>query len=63
LPLNKKAIDNATSVKKSLSDKGKNIGYNDTLIAGHAISEKCVLVTNNTNEFNRVPHLTIVDWV
>jgi len=39
------------------------IGNNDTMIAGHAISDNCVLVTNNTKEFQRVPELIIEDWV
>ena len=57
------AVEAATTVKKTLSDRGTPIGNNDTLIAGHAISEKCILVTNNTKEFERVPDLTFEDWV
>ena len=49
--------------KAGLSDQGNIIGNNDTMIAGHAISDKCVLVTNNTKEFQRVPELIIEDWV
>jgi tRNA(fMet)-specific endonuclease VapC len=44
------------------SDKGTPIGANDTAIAGHAIASDCVLVTNNTKEFERVPALHLDDW-
>ncbi len=57
------AVDASTTIKKELSGKGTPIGHNDTLIAGHAISEGCVLVTNNTKEFSRVPDLQLEDWV
>ena len=56
------AVDATTSIKKELSDKGTPIGNSDTMIAGHAVSENCVLVTNNTKEFNRVPDLQVEDW-
>jgi tRNA(fMet)-specific endonuclease VapC len=56
------AVDETTQIKKTLSDQGNPIGNNDTMIAGHAISEGCVLVTNNTREFERVPDLQIEDW-
>ncbi len=57
------AVDATANIKKILSDKGLSIGNNDTMIAGHAVSEKCVLVTNNTKEFKRVPELIFEDWV
>ncbi len=46
-----------------LSDKGILISNNDIMIAGHAIAADCLLVTNNTKEFIRVPGLIIGDWV
>ena len=33
------------------------------LIAAHALSLGCILVTNNEKEFNRVPHLKVENWV
>lgn len=62
LPWNKQAVDFTVKIKKILSDQGIPIGNNDTMIAGHAISEACVLVTNNTREFDRVPDLICEDW-
>jgi len=56
------AVDATTSIKKVLSNEGTPIGSNDTMIAGHAVSENCILATNNTKEFNRVPNLQIEDW-
>ncbi len=63
LPWNTAAVDATTQVKKSLMNKGTPIGNNDTAIAGHAISEGCVLVTNNVREFSRVDGLAYEDWV
>lgn len=34
----------------------------DTLIAAHALSLQCTLVTNNVREFERVPGLQIENW-
>ncbi len=39
------------------------IGAFDLLIAGHARSLGCTLVTNNGREFSRVPGLVVEDWV
>ena len=63
LAWDKKAVDQTIIIKKILSDKGTPIGINDTMIAGHAIAENCILVTNNTREFIRVPQLILEDWV
>jgi tRNA(fMet)-specific endonuclease VapC len=63
LAWDKRAVEAATIVKKVLGERGTPIGNNDTLIAGHAISERCMLVTNNTKEFERVPDLALEDWV
>jgi tRNA(fMet)-specific endonuclease VapC len=62
LSWDKEAVDATTAIKKTLSDKGTPIGANDTAIAGHAIARACVLVTNNTKEFERVPTLQLEDW-
>jgi len=46
-----------------LEKQGRPIGSLDMLIAAHALSANCVLVTNNEKEFNRVPKLKIENWV
>jgi tRNA(fMet)-specific endonuclease VapC len=43
--------------------QGKNIGQNDIWIAAHALALDAILVTNNENEFSRVPGLKIENWL
>jgi len=43
--------------------QGKNIGPNDLWIAAHAVALDAVLVTNNENEFSRVPGLKVENWM
>ncbi len=62
LAWDKEAVEATTIIKKALGDAGQMIGNNDAMIAGHAISAGCILVTNNVKEFKRVPKLTIEDW-
>jgi len=50
-------------IRNHLERKGTPIGTMDLMIAAHALSEKCVLVTNNLKEFSRVPHLKVENWV
>ena len=49
-------------LKAQLVKAGKIIGPIDMLLAGQAISKNLILVTNNTNEFQRVSNLHIEDW-
>ncbi|GAB4545650.1 MAG: type II toxin-antitoxin system VapC family toxin [Anaerolineales bacterium] len=46
-----------------LEKSGNIIGSMDMLIGAHALSLDVVLVTNNTKEFKRIPHLKIEDWM
>ena len=50
-------------VRCSLVRAGTPIGANDTLIAAHALSLECILVTDNEREFRRVPGLSIENWL
>jgi len=50
------------TIRTDLEVQGKIIGANDLLIASHALSNKAVLVTNNTREFDRVKDLELEDW-
>lgn len=63
MPWDKLAVDATIEVKRDLMAKGAPIGDNDTAIAGHAIAAGCVLVTNNTREFQRIEGLKLEDWV
>ena len=62
LPWDKAAVDATTAIKQYLATKGTPIGPNDAAIAGNAVAARCVLVTNNTREFDRVPELRVEDW-
>jgi tRNA(fMet)-specific endonuclease VapC len=50
-------------IKAKLENNGEMIGENDIHIAAHAISQGLILVTNNLNEFRRVSHLSLENWV
>jgi len=52
----------AGEIRALLASKGSTIGPYDVLIAGQAVARNMILVTNNTNEFGRVPGLRIEDW-
>jgi tRNA(fMet)-specific endonuclease VapC len=49
-------------VRATLEIQGTPIGSLDTLIAAHAVSLGVTLVTNNTDEFARVPGLRVANW-
>lgn len=63
LPWDRHAVDATIEVRLKLAELGTPIGGNDAAIAGHAISQGCTLVTNNTREFARVEGLLVEDWV
>lgn len=50
-------------IRAHLQRAGTPIGNYDLLIAAHALHEGFTLVTNNTKEFERVPHLKIENWI
>jgi len=50
-------------IRALLKKQGTPIGNNDLLIAAHARSLNNVIVTNNVREFERVPNLTVENWV
>lgn len=62
LPWGVAAVDATAAVKLQLNESGTPIGVNDAAIAGHAIAEKCILVTNNLREFSCVAGLNYEDW-
>ena len=50
-------------IRASLEKGGTPIGSLNMLIAAHARSAGCTLVTNNTKEFCRVEGLKLANWV
>ena len=49
-------------IRNQLEKAGNSIGAMDLMIAAHALSIGATLITNNTSEFERVPHLAVQDW-
>lgn len=50
-------------LRAALERRGTPIGANDMLIAAHALSLDCILVTDNEDEFRRVPGLQVDNWI
>ena len=63
LPFDEAAFWAYGDLRADLERKGTPIGSLDTLIAAHALSQQAPLVTNNINEFARVPGLQLDNWV
>ena len=59
----KKASIEYARIKADLRKKGQVIGELDMQIAGIALSNNLVLVTNNEKEFVRVSNLKIENWI
>ena len=62
LPFDDAAADVHARVRRHLESLGAPIGPYDLLIAAIALANGCTLVTHNTNEFSRVPGLSLEDW-
>lgn len=63
LPWTVAAADRYADIKAQYKRQGLPIGDMDTLIAAHALAENLILVTHNTQHFERVPGLRVEDWV
>ena len=50
------------ALRADLGSRGQVIGAIDMLIAAHALSLDCTLVTGNVREFSRVRGLRVEDW-
>jgi len=57
------ASEHFGQLRAELYKAGQPIGPYDMMIAGHARSMGLILVTNNTQEFERVPGLRLENWV
>ncbi|MEW6287647.1 MAG: type II toxin-antitoxin system VapC family toxin [Chloroflexota bacterium] len=51
------------AIRAYLEREGKVIGSMDMLIGAHALSLGATLVTNNVDEFQRIPKLKVEDWM
>jgi tRNA(fMet)-specific endonuclease VapC len=63
LTINSRVSDTYAQLRAQLETAGTPIGPNDTWIAAEALHHKLVLVTNNAREFERVPGLTLENWL
>ena len=50
-------------IRAELEKRGQVIGPYDMQIAAQAITKDLILVTNNTEEFARIPNLKLENWV
>ncbi len=62
LPFDRSAARAAAMVRVDLEKRGLPIGPLDNLIAGIALAHRATLVTRNTREFSRLPHLALANW-
>ena len=50
-------------LRMRLERAGQIIGANDLLIAAHALTASCTLITDNDGEFSRIEELTVENWL
>ncbi|MFZ0724441.1 MAG: type II toxin-antitoxin system VapC family toxin [Desulfobacterales bacterium] len=63
LPFGTEAAQYYGNLRVHLERQGTPIGSLDMLIAAHALSITCTLVTNNEKEFGRILNLKIENWI
>ena len=63
LPIPENAGNTYGAIRAALESKGEPIGNNDLWIAAHAKAASLIVVTNNEQEFQRVPGLKVQNWV
>jgi tRNA(fMet)-specific endonuclease VapC len=63
LPYDDLAAKEYGELRSYLESRGTPIGPLDTLIAAHALSLQCTMVTNSEKEFSRVPNLKVANWI
>lgn len=62
IPLTMTSAKVAAGIYANLRKTGKPIGHNDVMIAGIAIDNDLVLITNNVNHFSRIAGLEMDNW-
>jgi tRNA(fMet)-specific endonuclease VapC len=63
LDFDSSAVQRYANLRNYLERQGTPIGPNDMLIAAHALALGCVLVTDNDDEFCRIPGLRVENWL
>ena len=63
LPIDDAAVDHFGRFKADLRGTGRIIGDLDLLIAGVAASQRLKIVTNNTRHFERIPDISLENWL
>lgn len=62
IPLTLKSAKVAAEIYADLRKNGNVIGHNDVIIAGVAIDNELILITNNIRHFNRISKLELDNW-
>lgn len=62
LPFDHRCAHAYAKLRSTLEREGRRIGPNDLIIAATALANECTLVTNNVEEFKRVPGLPLESW-
>jgi len=63
LPLDREADRQYAEIRLHLDRTGRPIGPNDLLIAAHALALDLTLISDNVEEFARIPRLTLDNWL
>lgn len=63
LPLEPPTEEHYAEIRATLERAGTSIGPNDLLIAAHTRALGMILVSDNADEFARVPGLRIENWL
>lgn len=63
LPFTEPCDRRYANVRDALARAGTPIGANDLLIAAHALALDCTVVTDNEEEFRRVPGHRVENWL
>lgn len=63
MDFDQEAAQHYANIKVALQRQGMPVGDLDMMIAGHARSMGCVVVTNNRKHFDRIEGIVIEDWL
>lgn len=63
VPLDAKVSTHYATIRAELERRGTPIGANDFWIAAQALALGVIVVTDNENEFKRVPGLRVENWL